>query len=192
MGTASGQLCLLSCTQHHSCAHLVQLVIVCQHSTLLHHHSSSTHHLHLKLRAETDGMSHSCLFCNVSIIGPVHLCSKLYCSCTQSILGNNIIWLQEPFSADTLTSGWVYSGTSLRWTPLGPTKIVHYRKGVLWSGGYYTLCGDSVSVRYRGMRVCPLRGVPLYIIMIAINFKNTLFELQKMLFNAKYSLFFLL
>ena len=29
-----------------------------------------------------------------------------------------------------------YSGTSLRRTPLGPTKIVHYREGVLWSVVY--------------------------------------------------------
>ena len=32
----------------------------------------------------------------------------------------------------------LYSGAPLT---LGPTKIVHYREGVLWSGVYYTLCG---------------------------------------------------
>ena len=36
----------------------------------------------------------------------------------------------------------VYSGTSLRRTPLGPKKIVHYREGVLWLGVYHdTVCG---------------------------------------------------
>ena len=51
----------------------------------------------------------------------------------------------------------------LQWNPskadtiAGPTKIVHYREGVLWSGVYYTLCGlwDSVGVHYR---VSSMRG----------------------------------
>ena len=46
----------------------------------------------------------------------------------------------------------LYSGTSLRRTPLGPTKIFHYREGVLWSGVYYTLCG-----LYLGFSKCLLQ-----------------------------------
>ena len=49
----------------------------------------------------------------------------------------------------------MYSGAPLRWTPSGPTKIVHYREGVLWSGfiiHYVGYIWDSVSVHYRGMR----------------------------------------
>ena len=58
----------------------------------------------------------------------------------------------------------LYSGAPLRQTPSGPTKMVHYREGVLWSGVYYTLCGSYLGFskcpleRDQG---CPLRGVPL-------------------------------
>ena len=92
----------------------------------------------------------------------------------------------EHHTIDTRLRKYSYSGTSLRQTPLRPTKLsiiervssgqgfvihyvdciwdsvsVHYREGVLWSGvykTYYVDCIlDSVSVHYRGMR-CPLRG----------------------------------
>ena len=52
-------------------------------------------------------------------------------------------------------------------TPSGPTKSVHYREGVLWSGVYYTLCGLYLGFskcplqREEG---CPLRGVPLLLL----------------------------
>ena len=53
---------------------------------------------------------------------------------------------------------WVYSGTSLRWTPLGRTIIVRVSSGRGFIVGYIL---GSVSVpRDEG---CPLRGVPLYI-----------------------------
>ena len=45
---------------------------------------------------------------------------------------------------------------------LGPTKIVHYREGVLWSGVIINCVGyiwDSVSVHYRGMRGVLYEGI---------------------------------
>ena len=47
-----------------------------------------------------------------------------------------------------------YGGTSLRRTPLGPIKLVHYREGVLWSGFFYTFCG-----LYLGFSKCPYRPI---------------------------------
>ena len=59
-----------------------------------------------------------------------------------------------------------YSGTSLRRTPLGPTKIAHYRESVSSGQGfiihYVGYIWDSVSVHYRGMRVYPKRGSTVY------------------------------
>ena len=53
-----------------------------------------------------------------------------------------------------------------RRTPLEPTKIVHYREGVLWSGVYFTLCGlylgFSVSI-IEGRGVSSKRGFAVHV-----------------------------
>ena len=60
----------------------------------------------------------------------------------------------RPYLFSSIGLGTRLSGTSLRRTPLGPTKIVHYREGVLWSGVYYTLSrAYRAAKRREGMQL---------------------------------------
>ena len=72
-------------------------------------------------------------------------CGKLVCACIMYCRRAATIF--SKFSNDII----MIKNTLEPLTPLGPTKIVLYREGVLWSEVNYTLCG-----LYLGFSKCPL------------------------------------